>query len=133
MKLGGKALPEKSLAEKKKECRGGEKSKERVTVAFFAGGKELSIVIGKYAKPRCFKGMRDVSKPAGIPYYSNAKAWMNMEIMNSVLLVLNRRLKKEKRNILLLLDNVSSHDPALKTRFSNIKVVFLPKNTTSKL
>ena len=131
-----RALPEKTLAEKKKECRGGKKSKERITVAFFvnsAGGKELPIVIGKYAKPRCFKGIRDASKPAGIPYFSNAKAWMNMDIMNSILSILNRRLKREKRNILLLLDNVSSHDPALKSKFSNIKVVFLPKNTTSKL
>lgn len=75
----------------------------------------------------------DFNQPAGIPYYSNQKAWMNTDIMNNVLSSLNRRLGKQKRNILLLLDNVSSHDPALKNKFSNIRVVFLPKNTTSKL
>ena len=31
------------------------------------------------------------------------------------------------------MDNVSSHDPNMKDKFSNIKVVFLPKNTTSRL
>ena len=34
---------------------------------------------------------------------------------------------------ILLLDNVSSHSPDLKDGFSNIKVAFLPKNTTSRL
>ena len=58
---------------------------------------------------------------------------MNARIMDTILSELNRRLVKEKRNILLLLDNVSSHTPDLKEKFSNIKVVFLPVNTTSKL
>ena len=31
------------------------------------------------------------------------------------------------------MDNVFSHSPDLKDRFSNIKVVFLPVNTTSRL
>ena len=49
-----RALPDKTLAEKKKECKGGKKAKERITVAFFAnaaGEKELTVVIGKAAKP----------------------------------------------------------------------------------
>ena len=120
----------RALPEKKKECRGGKKSKDRITVAFFAnsaGGKEAPIVIGKHAKPRCFKGLNNIKQPAGIPYYSNQKAWMNTDIMNNVLSTLNQRLGKQKRNILLLLDNVSSHDPALKNKFSNIKIVFCQK------
>ena len=63
-----RALPEKTLAERKKECRGGKKAKERLTVALFvnaAGGKELPVVIGKSAKPICFKGLKNVRKPAG--------------------------------------------------------------------
>ena len=54
-----RALSEKTLAEKKKECKGGKKAKERFTIAFFAnaaGGREQPIVIGKASKPRCFKG-----------------------------------------------------------------------------
>ena len=131
-----RALPDKTLAEKRKECRGGKRSKERLTVAFFAnaaGDKEPPVVIGKAAKPRCFKGLRNLKKPHGIPYHSNTKAWMNNEIMTALLATLNRRLLRTGRKILLLIDNVSSHDPALQEKFSNIKVVFLPINTTSKL
>ena len=114
----------------------GKKSKERIRVALFANaadGKELPVVIGKVAKPRCFKGLSDMKKPAGIPYYSNQKSWMNAEIMNEILTDLNRKLSKEERHILLLLDNATSHDPALRDRFSNIRVLFLPKKTTSRL
>lgn len=53
--------------------------------------------------------------------------------MTSVLTDLNRQLVSQRRKILLLMDTVTSHDPALKERFSNIKFVFLPKNTTSRL
>ena len=63
-------------------------------------------------------------------YFSNSKAWMNTEIM---LTNLNWRLVREGRNILLLMDIVSSHSPDLRDRFSNIKVVFLPVNTTLRL
>ena len=75
------------------------KSKERITVALFANaavGKELPVVIGKAAKPRCFKGLSDVKNPAGIPYYSNPKAWMDAEVMNEILTDLNRKLSKEE-------------------------------------
>ena len=58
---------------------------------------------------------------------------MNTEVMTDILTVLNKRLVKQERNILLLIDNVSSDGPALKDRFSNIKIIFLPKNTTSRL
>ena len=49
----------------------------RVTLVFLvtaAGEKELPIVIGRAASPRCFKGLKDKTKPLGMPYYSNAKA-----------------------------------------------------------
>ena len=113
-----RALPEKTLAEKKKECKGGKKAKERLTIALFAytaGGREQPIIIGKAAKPRCFKGtVKDPKKPEGITYYSNSKAWMNTEVITDILTVLNKRLVKQGSNILLLIDNVSSHDPTLK-------------------
>lgn len=131
-----RALPEKTLAEKKSCCKGGKKAKQRLTIAFIAnaaGEKELPIVIGKAAKPRCFKGIRDPSKPLGIPYYSQPKAWMSSEIMEDILKNLNKRLVREKRKILLFLDNATPHDPEFVGRFSHIKIVFLPANTTSKL
>ena len=131
-----RALPEKTLAEKKKECKGGKKAKQRITISFFAtaaGGKKFPVVIGHAAKPRCFKGISEKSKPHGIPYYSNKKAWMTSAIMEDILAKLNRKLVTQGRNILLLMDNAPSHSPTLRDKFSNIKVVFLAPNTTSRL
>ena len=56
-----------------------------------------------------------------------------MEIMDELITKLNRKIISEKRKILLLHDNVSSHSPDLVDSFSNVKVVFLPVNTTSRL
>ena len=53
--------------------------------------------------------------------------------MNAILAKFNRKMVKEKRNIILLMDNVSSHSPSFCESFSNVKVVFLPVNTTSRL
>ena len=78
-----------------------------------AGGKEMPIVIGKTASPRCFKGIRDNNNPLGVPYYANRKAWMNSENVLDVLGKLNRWLVQQRRNIPLFLDNVSSHSPEL--------------------
>ena len=64
---------------------------------------------------------------------SQPKAWMPSEIMEDVLKKLNKRLVKEKRRILLLLDNAIPHYPEFVGKISNIKVIFLPANTTSKL
>jgi len=111
------------------------KRQKTITIAFFAnaaGGKYAPIIIGKSASPHCFKGLKDKKMPHGLPYFFNPKAWMNTDIMESILAKLNRRLVKERRNILLM-DNVSSYSPDLKDRFSNIRVVFLPVNTTSRL
>ena len=40
---------------------------------------------------------------------------------------------KEERNFILILDNVTIYPTSLVDKLSNIKVVFLPKNTTSRL
>ena len=51
-----KALPEKGLVDKSRNCRGGKKSKQRLTVAFFvaADGSKISgpVVIWKSKSPR---------------------------------------------------------------------------------
>ena len=56
-----RGLAEKSFDERGKRCSGGKKAKQRNTWAFFvnaAGEKEDPIVIGKSAKPRCFKNIK---------------------------------------------------------------------------
>ena len=90
-----KGLPETSLNEKGKRCKAGKQAKQRNTWAFFVnavGEKEDPIVIGKYAKPRCFSKLKDIKRPYGRWYFSNPKAWMNTEIMKEVLTRLNERL-----------------------------------------
>ena len=57
---------------------------------------------------------------------------MNTEIMKEVLMRLNEKLKRRKKNILLLIDNASCHPHSIADTFSNITIKFLPKNKTSK-
>ena len=57
---------------------------------------------------------------------------MTSEIMSEVLSKLHRRLQRQKRNVLLFMDNAPYHPSSLQDKFENIKIVFLPKNTTSK-
>ena len=53
--------------------------------------------------------------------------------MTSVLGKINRQMEVAKRKIILFMDNVPCHSESLIERYSNIKVVFLPKNVTSRL
>ena len=53
--------------------------------------------------------------------------------VHCILMNINRNLKKHNQKVLLLVDNVSSHDPELRDKFSKLIVVFLPTNTTSRL
>lgn len=125
-----RAVPDKTLCLKSDPCRGGKHSKERLTVLLCSnmeGDFEKPLVVGKAAKPRCFKNL-DIKKLPVI-WRNNSKAWMTQLIMTEWLSELNKKMKKEKRNILLFMDNATCH-PTDNT-FSNVKVIFLPPNTTA--
>ncbi|GFT30587.1 tigger transposable element-derived protein 6 [Trichonephila clavipes] len=85
--------------------------------------KITPLVIGKSAKPRCFKGINSFPTK----YRSNKKA----ELFNGWLVQLNLDMKREKRHILLFLDNCTVHNNA--PTLSNGKLPFSPPNSTSKL
>ena len=124
-----KALHEKSLAERGKCCKGGKNATQRITAAFFvnaAGGKEIPTLIDSSKEPLCFTNLPDISTY----YFSNDKAWMKSDIMINVLTKLNNKLKHTDRQILLFLDIVPYHPSSIKGIFLNIKLEFLPKNTT---
>ena len=66
-------------------------------------------------------------------YFHGKKAWMTTKIMIQVLTALDRKLDVEKRKVLPFLDNATCHPETLQRNLKNIKLVFLPKNTTSQL
>ena len=165
-----------------KQCTRGEKSKERVTCAFFvnaAGGSEepighfritfglffkasldahlfiwklvficmwmkanfhmkrwapglalkkrpkvirkWPIVIGKSKSLRCFKAIKDRSQ-LPCSYVSQAKSWMDFNILDEVLSKLNRKLARKQRNVILFLDNAPCHPPDMKVFSSKLYV-----------
>ena len=129
-----RALPDRGFAQKRQSCKGGKKSKLRVTIALFvsaSGHKEKPVFIWKSENPRCLRGFDKSCLP--VSYYSQRKAWMSGEILEDILTKLNRRLLKSNRNILLLMDNAGCHPEGLVSKFSNIKIIFLPANTTCVL
>ena len=114
------------------DCSGGKHSKDRLTVALCAnlnGDKEPALVIGKAEKPRCFSRNNIKSNSLPVTYFANSKAWMTSSLFERWLLAFDRKLKNEKRKILLFLDNAPSHP---KISLDNIKLLFFPPNTTAK-
>ena len=132
-----KALPAKGLAQKGKKTKGEKKSKQLITVAFFVsgdGGKVgKSIVISRSKKPRCFRLASASDKLAEVSYFDDSKSWMQVEIIEKVLNALNHQMRKQGRKVILFLDNATVHPTSLIDMYSNIKIVFLPNNATSRL
>ncbi|XP_050299542.1 tigger transposable element-derived protein 6-like [Anthonomus grandis grandis] len=91
------------------------------------GQKEKPLVIGKTAKPRAFKNINVKELP--VTYRWNKKAWMTGELMAEWLNQFDEKMMREKREILLFLDNACCHPKDI--RLKNIKLIFLPPNCTS--
>jgi hypothetical protein len=100
------ALSDKTLAQKKSACKGGKIAKERLTVMFCcnASGEKLKpMVIGKAKNRRCFKNIDVTNLPV---------IWRLMMTETSFLdwiQSLNKIMTSNKRNIILFLDNATSH------------------------
>ena len=128
-------LPEKTLDAKERNGTGGKQAKQQLTWAFFVnaeGENEDPVVISTSVSPRCFKNLQSPSRLYNCSNLANSKAWMNTEIMTTIMSKLNRELKRNDKHILLFMDTVPCHQQTLSGQFSNITVQFLPKNTTSK-
>ena len=39
------------------------------------------VVVWRSKKARCFKNLTNISRPHGLHYFANAKAWMTAEII----------------------------------------------------
>lgn len=126
-----KFLPDRTLQMKGEKCHGGKRSKERLTLmvaANMSGTEKLPLlVIGKFENPRCFKGIESLP----VIYRANKKAWMVSFIFEEWLRNLDRRFLREKRKVLLFVDNCAAHPKVLNLK--SITLNFLPPNTTSLL
>ena len=92
------------------------------------GEKVKPLIIWKYANPQCFKNIKKNNLP--VDFFSNKNAWTTSGIFETSLKALDQKIRFQKRNILLFLDNAISHaDISLK----NAKLQFFPANTTSIL
>ena len=93
--------------------------------------KRKPLIIGKSHRPTALKRRSITIKQLGIEYYSNQNGWMTSPIFQCWLKGWNEECIKQKREILLLIDNAPSH--IVDDSYSNIKVQFLPPNTTSQI
>ena len=129
--LNYRTLPTKSLVAPGDSRKGVKLMKDRLTIlpACSMKGERLPLlVIGKSANPRCFKGREKAT--LGVIWRHNKKAWMTSSLFTDWVNSINNQMKLKGRKILLLVDNCPAHP---EMTLSNVKIVFLPPNTTSKL
>ncbi|XP_060592007.1 tigger transposable element-derived protein 6-like [Ruditapes philippinarum] len=138
-----KLMPSYSLNVRGETCTGGKKGKERLTFLvacrdhsgqeFYLacnmdGSEKLKlVVIGRFANPRCFKGVKSLP----VTYLANKRAWMTGKLFSDWVLQLDRKFSSQSRKVLLIVDNCAAH-PKL-TGLKSITLAFFPPNTTSVL
>ena len=88
-------------------------------------------MIWKSESPRCFEGIDKSKLP--VQYFSQPKGWMTGDIPDRVLSKFDRQLQSNGRTIALLMDDAGCHPHDLKDKYRNVKIIFLPPNTTSML
>jgi len=79
------------------------------------------LLIGKSAKPRCFKGI----KTYPLDYESNKIAWMSNALFEKWLPNFDKKISLKGKKVLLLIDNCTAHNT--KKKLNSIKVEFLHK------
>ncbi|KZO99339.1 DDE-domain-containing protein, partial [Calocera viscosa TUFC12733] len=107
--LYGKMPPNRTLATKRMSGRKEEKHRLSYAFTINADGSENldPIVIGRWRRPRCF--LSKDGKDYGYKYYWNLKSWMKADIFQEYIEDLDRKMRRQNRHILLLLDNFSGH------------------------
>ncbi|KAE8898636.1 hypothetical protein PF005_g16096 [Phytophthora fragariae] len=117
-----------------KNMRGVKEHKTRITLSLTAnadGSDALPILyIGKSKKPRCLG--KKPPEQHGFQYRSNKMAWMTGDVFRDWLINFDRDMRASGRQILLLLDNASSHTSD-NLVLTNVRLEPLTPNTTAFL
>jgi hypothetical protein len=87
-------------------------------------------VIGRCKNPRSFKNVKTSSPNFPVTWHWNKKAWMTSDIFEIEMKRFNEKMRRKDRNVVFL-DNATCHRNM--SSLSNVKLVFLPPNTTSHL
>ena len=137
-----KKMPERTYIHKEAKAMPGFKAfKDRVTLLLggnVAGYKLKPLLIHRSLTPRALKNVNKHTLP--VHYRANTKAWMAQAMFEDWFI--NCFVPEVKWyclekgipfKILLLLDNAPGHPPHISDLHPAVKVVYLPKNTTSIL
>ena len=120
-----------------KRLLGKKKRKDRITVLASAnadGSERVTpLVVGPSRSPRSFSGK--TAAELGFYYRHNKKSWMTRLVFFEWLQVFDVYISQTPgRRVILLLDNCTAHgQPEILVTLQNVHVIFLPKNTTSRL
>lgn len=124
-------VPDKTLTFQSEDCSGGKKSKQRVTVLLGAnmdGSEKLKpLVIGKTAKPRCFKNVKSLS----VSYEANSKSWMTSNVWEKTLKEFDKKFHATNRKVAFVVDNCTAHTEV--RNLQSVELVYMPPNATSVL
>ena len=103
--LDFRALPEGTMCFRTEKLSGSKKAKQRLTVPLTANvdgsDEKKPLVIGKSAKPRCFRGVASLP----VTYKANKNAWMTAAIFQHWVNDFDKCMHTKKRKVCLLLDN----------------------------
>ncbi|CAA7037302.1 unnamed protein product [Microthlaspi erraticum] len=115
-----------------KQLEGKKQDKERLTVVICCnedGSEKIPLwIIGKYAKPRCFKNVNMSS--LNCHYRANKRAWMTSVIFEEYIRWFDSRM--HGRRVLFVVDNCPAHPKNIEG-LQNVELFFLPPNMTSKI
>jgi hypothetical protein len=130
-----KMLPDRTVLYKKVEEKGKKINKERLTILFavsLAGEKRKILIIGKSKKPISLRG-KNITQ-LGLEYTHQKSSWMNSEIFKRYVENWNSELVKEKRKILLLMDNFAGHkiEEPTNIKFCFFTFKYYQPNTTTR-
>lgn len=118
---------------------GWKENKKRLTVGLMCNADVTEkwkdpVIIGHAKRPDCFminKTRKEAHHHGFFTYEHNENAWMTKTIFHKFLIRFNRAMKYQRRYVLLVLDNFSGH--MVDYTPSNVELLFLPPNTTSRL